>query len=105
MTFTDSAVENYQKTIQTAFKEVSDALVSRTGYLRQIEQQKRYIASVRETLLRAQLLYEAGAASFMDVLDAQRSLYSARLTLLTLQKKRETNEVVLYAALGGGLRP
>ena len=101
----DSAVENYQKTIQTAFKEVSDALVSRTGYLRQIAQQKRYIASVRETLLRAQLLYEAGAASFMDVLDAQRSLYSARLTLLTLQKKRETNEVVLYAALGGGLRP
>lgn len=96
------AVIAYEQKIQTAFKEVADALAQRESLSGQLIAQQRYLASLNITQLRASALYASGSVSYLEVLDAQRSLFTTRQNLLDLIYARDVNEVALYAALGGG---
>jgi len=98
----DIAVAQYEKAIQTAFREVSDSLAGRATLgeqLRALEAQANAEA-VRFKL--ADLRYRNGAASYLDVLDAQRSLFAAQLAVVQAQAQQLQNQVSLYKALGGG---
>lgn len=96
------SVVNYEQKIQSAFKQVADALALRGSINQQIEAQQRYLASLQITLQRARGLYASGAVSYIEVLDAERSLFSTQQTLLDLIYARQVNEINLFTALGGG---
>lgn len=70
------SVVNYEQKIQNAFKEVADALALRQSLNDQISAQQRYLASLQITLQRARALYQHGAVSYLEVLDAERSLFA-----------------------------
>lgn len=96
------SVVNYEQKIQNAFKEVADALVLRQSIADQISGQQRYLDSLQITLQRARALYQNGAVSYIEVLDAERSLFVTRQSLLDLNYAQQVNEIKLFAALGGG---
>ncbi|MGX5076955.1 efflux transporter outer membrane subunit [Enterobacter mori] len=96
------SVVNYEQKIQAAFKDVADALALRDSISRQIDAQQRYLDSLQITLQRARGLYASGAVSYIEVLDAERSLFTTQQTLLDLTNSRQVNEINLYTALGGG---
>lgn len=100
---TDLAVAEYEKTIQTAFREVSDALVARTSLDEQIVAQRLVIAAQAERLTLARQRFDNGISSALDVVDAQRDLFAAQQGLVQTQQLRLTNGVDLYRALGGGV--
>lgn len=95
------SVVNYEQKIQNAFKEVADALVLRQSIADQISGQQRYLDSLQITLQRARALYQNGAVSYIEVLDAERSLFATRQSLLDLNYAQQVNEIKLFAALGG----
>jgi len=92
----------YEKTIQTAFREVADALAVRGSMDQQVTFQESLVHAVSETHRLSGIRYERGLDSYLAVLDAQRSLYAAQQRLVTLRLARLTSLVRLYAALGGG---
>ncbi|MCT8000284.1 efflux transporter outer membrane subunit [Sphingomonas sanguinis] len=94
----------YQRTVQGAFREVADALVARRRYAEQIEAQTRAVEAQRRLARTARLRYTNGIAIYLEVLDAERNLFSAEQQLLTLRSAALQNDVTLYVALGGGLR-
>ena len=96
------SVVNYEQKIQAAFKEVADALALRQSLADQISAQQRYLASLQTTQQRARALYPHGAVSYIEVLDAERSLFTTQQTLLDLNYARQVNEIKLFTALGGG---
>ena len=96
------SVVNYEQKIQNAFKEVADALVLRQSIVDQISGQQRYLDSLQITLQRARALYQNGAVSYIEVLDAERSLFATQQSLLDLNYAQQVNEIKLFAALGGG---
>lgn len=96
------SVVNYEQKIQNAFKEVADALVLRQSIAEQISGQQRYLTSLQITLQRARALYQNGAVSYIEVLDAERSLFATQQSLLDLNYAQQVNEIKLFAALGGG---
>lgn len=96
------SVVNYEQKIQNAFKEVADALVLRQSIADQINGQQRYLDSLQITLQRARALYQNGAVSYIEVLDAERSLFATQQSLLDLNYAQQVNEIKLFAALGGG---
>lgn len=96
------SVVNYEQKIQAAFKDVADALALRDSINNQINAQQRYLDSLQITLQRARGLYASGAVSYIEVLDAERSLFTTQQTLLDLTNSRQVNEINLYTALGGG---
>ena len=77
-------VVHYEQKIQSAFKEVADALALRQSLADQIAAQQRYLASLNITLQRATALYRHGAVSYIEVLSAQRDIFTTRQTLLEL---------------------
>lgn len=94
-------VATYEKTIQTAFSEVADALSVR-GHINERLDAQRSLTDATDTAYQLSLaLYKEGSESFMDVLDAQRSLYSAQQSLINLKLTEQTNRVTLYKTLGG----
>lgn len=95
-------VVNYEQKIQTAFKEIADALSLRDSINGQIAAQKRYLTSLQITLQRARGLYSSGAVSYTEVLDAERSLFTTRQAILDLKYAQQVNEITLFTALGGG---
>ena len=95
-------VAQYEKTIQTAFREVADGLAARGTFNDQIASLERFTQAQRRRLDLAQLLYKNGASSYLDVLTAQTDLYNAELVLVSARLQRLTNLVDLYRALGGG---
>lgn len=95
-------VVRYEKAIQTAFQEVADGLVSKKPLNDQLKAQQNLVATTSEQLRLANLLYTNGIASYLDVLDAQRTLFSSRQALLTTYFDKHINDIMLYAALGGG---
>jgi len=97
------AVADYEKAIQIAFREVADALVARGAIDEQIDAQARVLDAQRERLKLSELRYQNGVASSLEVLDAQRELFSAEQALVQARLLRLTNAVDLYRALGGGL--
>jgi outer membrane protein, multidrug efflux system len=98
------AVADYEKSIQVAFREVADGLVARGAIDEQAEAQRRVVEAQRDRMRLAEQRYQNGIASSLDVLDAQRELFSAEQTLVQVRLLRLTNAVDLYRALGGGLK-
>ena len=95
-------VAQYEKTIQNAFKEVADALAVRDTVNEQLSAQTSLVNAVAETYRLSNSRYEKGMDSYLSVLDAQRSLYSAQQGLVSLGLAKVANTVQLYAVLGGG---
>jgi multidrug efflux system outer membrane protein len=98
----DIAVATYERTIQTAFREVSDALAGRTTLVDQLSAQEAQTRAEEARFKLADLRYRNGAASYLDVLDAQRSLFTAQQALVQTQAQQVQNLVTLYKVLGGG---
>lgn len=99
------AVAQYEKAIQTAFREVADALAGRATLSRQGEAQLAQAEAEAERFRLAELRYRNGVASFLDVLDAQRSLFATQQALSQTRLAERQNQVALYKALGGGWKP
>lgn len=98
----DQAVATYQKAVQEAFREVSDALTGRRRYRQQIESQEVAVAAQKRLAETARLRYDNGIALYLEVLDAERNLFSAEQALLALRSAELQNAVFLFIALGGG---
>lgn len=98
----DIAVAQYEKAIQTAFREVSDALAGRATLVEQLGAQQVQATAEAERFRLADLRYRNGVASYLDVLDAQRSLFATQLALTQTRLAQQQNQVTLYKALGGG---
>lgn len=96
------AIVDYEKAIQSAFREVSDALVARSLLDQQIAAQAAVNEAEAERLKLSEARFRNGIASSLDVLDAQRQSFAAEQTLVQAQLLRLTNAVDLYRALGGG---
>ena len=96
------AVAAYETTVRTAFREVSDALAARLWLTEQLKQQTALVHAESERARLAGLRYEQGAIAYMEVLDAQRALFSAEQVLVRLRRARLSGTVDLYVALGGG---
>jgi multidrug efflux system outer membrane protein len=96
-------VAQYEKAIQTAFREVSDALAQRGTIDQRLSAQRGLVAAAAESLKLAQALYARGSDSYLDVLTAERTLYSAQQSLIAVQLIDQTNIVTLYKVLGGSL--
>ena len=99
------AVTQYELTIQTAFREVSDALSARGTYVEQRRAQEELVAADAEAYHLAEMRFRSGVDSYLATLDAQRSLYAAQQTLVTVRQAELANQVTLYKALGGGWEP
>ena len=97
------AVADYERTIQTAFREVADALAARTTLDEQIDAQRAVQDAQAERLKLANQRYQSGVASSLDVLDAERELFSAQQELVQARLLKLTNAIDLYRSLGGGL--
>jgi multidrug efflux system outer membrane protein len=98
----DQAVAGYEKTIQAAFRDVSDALSARHWLAEQVEVLRATVAAQTERARLAQLRYDHGASPYLEVLDAQRDLLAAQQTLVQTRRALLSSRVGLYAALGGG---
>jgi len=99
------AVAQYELAIQTAFREVSDALSARGTYVEQHRAQEELVTADAEAFRLAQMRFRSGVDSYLTTLDAERSLYSAQQGLVTVRQAELANEVTLYKALGGGWHP
>ncbi len=97
------AVSDYEKTIQVAFREVADALDARATLASEIAAQQAVRDAQAARLELAQARYQNGVANYLDVLDAERELFSAEQQLLQTRLLKLTNAVDLYRSLGGGL--
>jgi multidrug efflux system outer membrane protein len=95
-------VAAYEAAVQTAFREVSDALAKAEGYAGQVQAQARRVTSARQSRALVDQRYEAGLESAFAVHDAERTLFSARLDLLSARLARKATVVELFSALGGG---
>ncbi|SEL69654.1 outer membrane protein, multidrug efflux system [Roseateles sp. YR242] len=98
----DIQLATYEKTVQTAFSEVADALAVRSTLAERLASQQALVDAYQEAFTLADARFKNGADSYLTVLDAQRSLFSARQTLVTLRLLDQTNRVTLYKVLGGG---
>lgn len=98
----DIRVAQYEKSIQTAFQEVSDGLAARQTYNQQLQAQRDFVAANQDYYRLAERRYRTGIDSNLTFLDAQRSLFSAQQALITDRLAQLTSEVNLYKALGGG---
>ena len=101
----DQAVAGYEKAIQSAFRDVSDALSARHWLAEQVEVLRATVAAQGERARLAQLRYDHGASPYLEVLDAQRDLLAAQQKLVQTRRALLSSRVGLYAALGGGTRP
>lgn len=98
------AVAQYEKAIQSAFREVSDELAARGTYTDQLNAQKALVAASQQSYDLSMARYKAGVDSHLTVLDSQRALYTAQQNEIVVQLQRLSNLVGLYKALGGGQR-
>lgn len=96
------AVAQYEKAIQTAFREVADALAGRATLGEQVQALQEQVNAESDRFRLADLRYRNGVASFLDLLDAQRSLFAVQQALAQVQLAQRANEVMLYKSLGGG---
>jgi multidrug efflux system outer membrane protein len=98
----DIALAQYERAIQSAFREVADALAGRATLGEQLRAQQAQLAAEQDRYRLAELRYRSGAASYLDALDAQRSLFAAQQAQLQVQMQYLQNGVTLYRVLGGG---
>jgi outer membrane protein, multidrug efflux system len=98
----DIALAAYEQSIQSAFRDVSDALAARRWLGEQIRTTEQTLQALTERARLADLSYANGRAAYLEVLEAQRDLFSAQQGLVQLRRAYLASEVDLYAALGGG---
>lgn len=98
----EASIAGYEKAIQSAFREVADALVARKTYEEQLTAQSANLKASQDYYSIAQNRYEQGLDSYLTLLDAQRSLYAARQGYVNLRLVQLVNQVNLYKVLGGG---
>jgi multidrug efflux system outer membrane protein len=96
------AVNQFEAAIQAAFREVADALARRGTMSEQMAAQQSLVEATTKTYRLSNARYEKGNDIYLNVLDAQRSLYSAQQGLIAIRLAKLVNQVRLYAALGGG---
>ena len=94
----------YEKAIQVAFREVADALAVRATVRDRVVAQQRLVAAASDTQRLTQARYDRGVDSYLNQLDAERTLYAARQSLLAAQLAEALNRVELYKTLGGGTK-
>ena len=98
----DIAVAQYERSIQTAFREVADALAGQATYSEQLRAQQAVATAEQDRFDLSDLRYKNGTASYLDLLDAQRSLFAAQQQAIQANLLRLQNQVSLYRVLGGG---
>ncbi|SFI80708.1 efflux transporter outer membrane subunit [Caulobacter sp. UNC279MFTsu5.1] len=98
----DIAVANYEKAVQTAFREVSDGLAVQSTIQDRVGSQERLVAAANDSVRLSRARYGAGIDSSLTLLDAQRTLYTAQQGLIGARLARAANLATLYKALGGG---
>jgi NodT family efflux transporter outer membrane factor (OMF) lipoprotein len=96
------AIAQYERSIQTAFREVSDALAGRATLTEQLQAQSNVAQAETVRVRLSQMRFDAGVSSTLDLLDAQRSLFTAQQAEIQTRLARLQNQVLLYRALGGG---
>ena len=96
------ALAQYEKSVQTAFRDVSDALAGRSTLQDQLQAQRLQAEAEAARLQLADLRYSNGVSSYLDLLDAQRSLFAAQQAVVQVRLAMLQNQVALYRALGGG---
>ena len=101
----DIAIAQYERAIQSAFREVADALAARATFGDQLTAQQRVVDAESVRFRLSSLRYENGVASYLDLLDAQRSLFIAQQTLVQTKLQQLQAQVQLYRSLGGGWTP
>jgi outer membrane protein TolC len=100
----DIAVAQYEKSIQVAFREVSDALAGQATYSEQLRAQTAQADAEMARFKLSDLRYRNGVSSYLDLLDAQRSLFLAQQAVVQTRLAQLQNQVTLYKVLGGGLK-
>jgi multidrug efflux system outer membrane protein len=96
------SLAEYERAIQGAFREVADALAQRGTLGDQLAAQQSLVEATADTHRLSQLRFDQGVESYLEVLDAQRSLYASQQDLITVRLSRLSNQVTLYKVLGGG---
>lgn len=100
----DIAIAQYEKAIQTAFREVADALALRSSLSEREVAQEALLAATEKRYVLARERTNTGVDSYLSLLDAQRSLYSVQQDLIGVRQARLANLVTLYKVLGGGVQ-
>ncbi|WP_313212402.1 efflux transporter outer membrane subunit [Stenotrophomonas sp.] len=98
----DIALAQYEKAIQVGFREAADALALNESLDAQLSSQQALVAAAEQAQRLSQARYDAGLDSFLTLLDARRTAYTARQSLVSTQLARQSNQVALYKVLGGG---
>ncbi len=96
----EKLLATYEKTIQTAFREVADALARFATIDDQLKAQNELVTSAAESLRLNNIRYKSGLTSFLSVLDAERTNYNAEKTRITTKKARLSNQIALYRSIG-----
>lgn len=97
-------LSSYELALQTAFKEVADALARKGTIKEQLNAQQKLVDAAADSYMIANERYKKGVASYLDALDAQRVLYAAQKALITIKLVEYENQQTLYRVLGGGIR-
>jgi multidrug efflux system outer membrane protein len=95
-------IAQYEKAIQTAFREVADALAARGTLQQQLEEQRALVNAAGASYKLSELRFQSGVDAYLTVLDSQRTLYNAQQGLVSVELTRLQSQVDLYKALGGG---
>ncbi len=95
------ALAQYEKAVQTAFRETADALADRAQWAERLDAQASLVASTRKAFELSDARFKSGVDNYLSVLDAQRSLYAAQQTQITLQLQEQINRVTLVKVLAG----
>lgn len=98
----DIALAQYDKAVQTAFREVADALAVRAALAERLAAQQAVLASAERQLALAEAQYRTGSTGQLELLDARRTLYAAQQALIALRLTEQGNRLALYKVLGGG---
>jgi len=98
----DIALAQYEKAIQSGFREAADALALNASLDAQLASQQALVAAADQAQRLSQARYDAGLDSFLTLLDARRTAYTARQSLVSTQLAQQSNQVALYKVLGGG---
>lgn len=97
-----NALVNYERAIQTAFKEVKDVLATRATLQQRLDTQYRLQRNFQETYKIAHARFRSGLDNYLGVLDAERSLFSNQMSILGLEQQKVLSQIQLYRVLGGG---
>lgn len=97
----DIAIETYQRTVQTAFREVADVLAARRTLAERLAGQQAFVDSTSQSLRLSDAIFRQGGAGYLSVLTAEQSLFGAQQSLIALRLEEQTTRVSLYKALGG----